>query len=108
MDSEANVSPELGGRRFGDYYKRRHLTNATTYSHHLAGTTKVSNVQSRLLALLSYRGSQLFNFTFRHFWSPHSGRNFLPDGGVGAERPHSGTRTTWVDGPLKAARDTTG
>ena len=35
-------------------------------------------VRGRLLASLSSRGSQLFNFKFRHSWSPHSGRNFRP------------------------------
>ena len=35
-------------------------------------------VQSRILSSLFYHGNRLFNFAFPHFWSPHSGRNFLP------------------------------
>ena len=47
-------------------------------------------VYSRLLALLTYRGSQLFNFKFRHFWSPHSGRNFRPTVASVLNVPRSG------------------
>ena len=35
-------------------------------------------VQTRLLGSLCYRVSRLFNFSFTHFWSPHSGRKLLP------------------------------
>ena len=35
-------------------------------------------VQSRILSSLCYHGNRLFNFPFPHYWSPHSGRNFLP------------------------------
>ena len=34
-------------------------------------------VQSGILSYF-FRGNRLFNFAFPHFWSPHSGRNFLP------------------------------
>ena len=35
-------------------------------------------IQSRIISQLCYRGQKLFNFVFPHYWSPHSGRNFLP------------------------------
>ena len=35
-------------------------------------------LQIRLLASLSYRGTELLKVTFPHTWTPHSGRNFLP------------------------------
>ena len=35
-------------------------------------------VQSRILSSLCHCGNRRFNFAFPRFWSPHSGRNFLP------------------------------
>ena len=35
-------------------------------------------VQTRLLMSLEYRGTRVFNKALPHYWTPHSGRNFLP------------------------------